>query len=182
VSDLVIAVDDPRADDVQALLERHLAFARSHTPPQDVHALDVVGLMSPAITLFSARRARQLLGVGALRHIDATHGEVKSMHTRDVARGQGVARSLLERVIDVARRRGYQRVSLETGAGDAGTVALRTRRLHPMRPVRHLRAQPEQRVHDAPARVRRPALSPRDSMVAWPRICSTNVRSPTCRS
>jgi putative acetyltransferase len=118
VSDLVIAVDDPRADDVQALLERHLAFARSHTPPQDVHALDVVGLMSPAITLFSARRARQLLGVGALRHIDATHGEVKSMHTRDVARGQGVARSLLERVIDVARRRGYQRVSLETGAGD----------------------------------------------------------------
>jgi putative acetyltransferase len=34
-----IAMDDPRAQDVQALLERHLAFAHHHTPPEGVHAL-----------------------------------------------------------------------------------------------------------------------------------------------
>jgi putative acetyltransferase len=49
----MIAVDDPRADDVRALLARHLEFARAHTPPEDVHALDVDGLVDPAVTFFS---------------------------------------------------------------------------------------------------------------------------------
>src|SRR5438094_8716747 len=31
--DVVIAVDDPRRDDVQALLQAHLAFSRAVTPP-----------------------------------------------------------------------------------------------------------------------------------------------------
>ncbi|MGY2701276.1 hypothetical protein [Nocardioides sp. HB32] len=37
----VIGDGDPRADDVGELLERHLAFANDHTPPQDVRALDL---------------------------------------------------------------------------------------------------------------------------------------------
>ena len=65
--DLVIAVDDPRADDVRALLECHLAFAREVTPPGHVHALDADSLMDPAITLFSARRAAPGAGHGRFR-------------------------------------------------------------------------------------------------------------------
>ena len=84
--DLVIAVDDPGADDVRALLERHLAFAREVTPSGHVHALDADGLMDPTITLFSARRAGVLLGVGALSRLDEAHAELKSMHTSDAAR------------------------------------------------------------------------------------------------
>ena len=58
---LHIAVDDPRADDVAALVARHLAWARLQSPPQAVHALPVDGLLSPAVTLFSVRRVGELL-------------------------------------------------------------------------------------------------------------------------
>ncbi len=75
---LVIAPDDPRAEDVRRLLERHLAFAHEHTPPEDVHALDLGGLLDPSVTLFSARRDQLLVGIGALRQLDERHGELKS--------------------------------------------------------------------------------------------------------
>jgi len=119
VSALAIGIDDPRADDVLALLERHLAFANEHTPPEHVHALDLEGLLDPAVTFFSARRDRQLVAIGALKRLDETHGELKSMHTIEAARGQGIARAMVDHLVGVARQRGYRRVSLETGTPDA---------------------------------------------------------------
>lgn len=35
-----ISIDDPRVEDVRELAECHLAFAKSNTPPEDVHALE----------------------------------------------------------------------------------------------------------------------------------------------
>jgi putative acetyltransferase len=113
--DLVIAVDDPQAGDVRALLDRHLAFAREVTPPGHVHALDHDGLVDPAVTFFGARRGGVLLGVGALKRLDDTHGELKSMHTAEEARGQGVGRAMVDHLLAVAAGRGYRRASLETG-------------------------------------------------------------------
>ncbi|HVU72752.1 MAG TPA: GNAT family N-acetyltransferase [Mycobacteriales bacterium] len=111
-----IAADDPRTPDVVALLERHLAFANEHSPPEDVHALDVGALLDPAITFCSARDgAGTLLGVGALKELDLTHGELKSMHTAAAARGRGVGRAMAKHLLRLARERGYERVSLETG-------------------------------------------------------------------
>jgi putative acetyltransferase len=119
-----ISIDDPRADDVRELLERHLAFARATTPPEDVFALDVDGLLDPSVTLFSYR-AGGLLGVAALKRLDADHAEIKSMHTAEEARGRGVGRALVDHIVDVARERGYRRISLETGAGPAFDPARR---------------------------------------------------------
>lgn len=119
MTDVLIAPDDPRRDDVRALLERHLAFAHQHSPPEDVHALDVDGLLDPALTFFSARVDGVLLGVGALKELDAEHGEVKSMHTAAAARGKGIGRSMLTHLVAVARQRGYRRLSLETSPAEA---------------------------------------------------------------
>ena len=116
---LLIDVDDPSAPDVQALVERHLAFSRSVTPPEGVFALGLAGLSDPGVTVFSARRAGVLEGIGALKQLDATHAEVKSMHTAESARGRGVARAVLDHLLRVARERGYRRVSLETGVMEA---------------------------------------------------------------
>jgi putative acetyltransferase len=115
----VISTDDPRADDLRELLERHLAFARATTAPEDVYALDVNGLVDPAVTFFSYRVEGRPLGVAALKRIDDEHAEIKSMHTAEEARGQGVARALVDHLIAVARERGYRRVSIETGSGPA---------------------------------------------------------------
>lgn len=110
-----IAIDDPRTADVQHLLGRHLTFAHTHTPPQDVHALDLDGLLDPAVTFYSFRRDGELLAVGAIKQLDAGHAEVKSMHTAQGARGRGIGRAMLTHLIGVARQRGCVRVSLETG-------------------------------------------------------------------
>jgi putative acetyltransferase len=107
-----IAPDDPLAGDVGRLLAAHLAFANEHSPPEDVHALDVSGLLDPAVTFFSFRSDGQLLGVGALKRLDDHHAELKSMHTVAAARGRGVGRAMLDHLIRVARDRGFRRLSL----------------------------------------------------------------------
>jgi len=119
VPDWTIEIDDPRRDDVRALLERHLAFAHEVTPPEDVHALDLDGLLQPSITFFSLREGGSLLGVGALKDLGGGETEIKSMHTAQEARGRGVGRAILDHLLGVAAARGARRVSLETGAMDA---------------------------------------------------------------
>ncbi len=122
---LVIAADDPWSDDVRPLLDQHLRFAHEESPPEHVHALPPDRLTQPGVTFFSARRDGTVVAVGALKELDESHGEVKSMHTSAAFRGQGVARAMLTHLLEVAASRGYQRVSLETGGTD-GFVPART--------------------------------------------------------
>jgi putative acetyltransferase len=123
VNDLTFAVDDPRADDVLKLLEVHLNYSYEFSPPEHVHALDIEGLLDPAVTFYSARRNGELLAVGALKQLDDSHGELKSMHTNEPARRQGIGRAMLDHLLQVARQRKYLRVSLETGTMDAYAAA-----------------------------------------------------------
>jgi putative acetyltransferase len=123
VDDGEISIDNPNADDVRALLERHLAFAHEHSPPEDVHALGVDELLDPAVTLFSFRRNGELLGVGALKRLDDRHAELKSMHTAESARRRGIGHAMLDHLLGVARERGFRQVSLETGTMAAFTAA-----------------------------------------------------------
>ena len=121
----MISTDDPRADDIRALLGRHLAYARANTKPEEVYALEVDALAEPGVTFFSYRVDGELLGVAALKRLDAEHAEIKSMHTAEAARGSGIGRALVDHLLAVARERGYRRVSLETGAGPAFADARR---------------------------------------------------------
>jgi putative acetyltransferase len=110
-----IAADDPRKPDVRGLLDRHLEFALAQTPPEHSFALDVPGLLDPAVTLFSFRAGGSLLGIGAIKHLDSQHAEIKSMHIAEAARGRGIGTSMLAHLLGVAHARGFRRVSLETG-------------------------------------------------------------------
>jgi putative acetyltransferase len=110
-----IAVDDPRAADVRELLARHLAFAHANSPSEAVFALDVDGLLDPAVTFFSFRDGGELLAVGALKQLDEGHAELKAMHTAVAARGRGIGRVMVVHLLGVARELGCRRVSLETG-------------------------------------------------------------------
>ena len=112
---LTIAPDDPDRPDVRALLAAHLGFAHEHSPPEDVYALDGSGLRSADISFFSARADGELLGVGALRRLDESHAEIKSMHTVAAARRRGVGRAMLAHLLTTAQAEGCTRVSLETG-------------------------------------------------------------------
>lgn len=116
MNDGTIIEDDPGAVDVRELLARHLDLMHSQSPLEDVHALDLDGLLDQAVTFYSFRLNGQLLGVGALKELDPGHGELKSMHTASAARGRGIGRTMLGHLIGVARSRGYTRLSLETGS------------------------------------------------------------------
>ena len=115
-----IRVDDLAGDEVRALLDEHLAHMRSISPPESVHALDLDALRRPEVTFWSAWSPDgRLLGCGALKALDARHGEIKSMRTATAQRRSGVARALLAHIVAEAQSRGYARLSLETGAEPA---------------------------------------------------------------
>ena len=114
-------LDDPR---VVELLRLHLAAMHVHSPPGTVHALDLSALKHPDVSFFTAWEDGELLGCGALRRLSDAHGEVKSMRTAPRHVRKGVAASLLRHMVGVARQRGYQRVSLETGSGEAFESAI----------------------------------------------------------
>ena len=111
-----IEVDDLSRPALHALLEEHLQSMHALSPPESVHALDLTALQRPDITFWSAWEGPLLLGCGALKELDALHGEVKSMRTPDALRRRGAGRALLALIIQVAQRRGYGRLSLETGS------------------------------------------------------------------
>jgi putative acetyltransferase len=120
-----IEIDDLSRPQIHALLDEHLQSMHSLSPPESVHALDLEKLRRPEITFWTAWEGSLLLGCGALKEIDPTHGEVKSMRTPVAIRRRGVARALLAHIIEVARSRAYERLSLETGSMEAFKPAQR---------------------------------------------------------
>lgn len=111
-----IREDDLSGPEVRQLLDSHLEDLATHSPAESMHAMPADRLTSPDVTFWSVWSGDRVVGCGALKEIDATHGEVKSMRTLDDVRGQGVGGLVLVHLLDEARRRGYQRVSLETGS------------------------------------------------------------------
>ena len=115
--------DDLTGPEIRALLEEHLADMHSISPPESVHALDLDKLRRPDITFWTVwsdgpadGSIGELLGCGALKEIDPTHGEVKSMRTPSASRRIGVGKAMLKHIVEEAMRRRYHRLSLETGS------------------------------------------------------------------
>ncbi|MBO1348031.1 MAG: GNAT family N-acetyltransferase [Hormoscilla sp. GUM202] len=115
-----IKLDDLTGPEIHALLQEHLDDMHRISPPESIHALDLSGLRVPEILFWTVwddiGDEDVLIGCGALKELDATHGEIKSMRTSSQHRRKGVARAVLTHIIEEAKRRGYRRLSLETGA------------------------------------------------------------------
>ena len=114
-----IELDDLARPEVRALLGEHLSNMHELSPPESVHALDITGLQSPDVTFWTVWEGTMLLGCGALKELDPSHGEVKSMRTPRQLRRRGAGRAVLTQIINEARLRGYHRLSLETGSMEA---------------------------------------------------------------
>lgn len=111
-----IEVDDLSSPEIIELLQEHLQTMTLHSPPESVHALDIEALRKPEITFWSLWEGAELMGCGALKELDADHGEIKSMRTAALHLRKGVAGKLLRHILKEAKQRSYQRVSLETGS------------------------------------------------------------------
>lgn len=115
---LNIKLDKLESDEIKALLKRHTAEMEANSPPGSCHYLDLDGLRAADVTVWSIWDGQNLMGCGALKQLDARHGEIKSMHVHSDARGKGIANTMLEYILAEATSRGYTRLSLETGSYD----------------------------------------------------------------
>jgi putative acetyltransferase len=136
---------------VIAMLKFHFETNISVTPKGSAHVFDLSRLKAPDISFWSAWDGDTLVGVGALKRINASDGEIKSMHTLKTARRSGVGAAMLQHIVAEARKMGLTRLLLErifrflrTGPG-----ALRAPRFYGMRAVRGLQTGPQQHLHDA---------------------------------
>ena len=127
---MLIHVDDLTGPEIAAFLEEHIGDMRAVSPPESKHALDLDGLRRPEITFWTAWNDGRLVGCCALKQLDATHGEVKSMRVAKDERGKGIGSALVTHVIREARARRYARVSLEIGAMPYFEPARRLYRRH----------------------------------------------------
>lgn len=117
--EIVIRTEKSLTDELAQILQAHWLFCTSSTPIEHVYALDASKLFSPDITVFGARIDGELVGVGAMRKLDAQHAELKSMHTLAKSRGSGVGKAMVAQIEDFARSSGIERMSLETGTNEA---------------------------------------------------------------
>ena len=113
--------EDPR---VVELLREHLEGMHASSPPGSVFALDLSGLQHPLVSFYTVWDGDDLLGCGALKHVDRETAELKSMRTTARHLRRGAARCMLDHLLMLARARRYKRVCLETGSGPAFEPAL----------------------------------------------------------
>jgi putative acetyltransferase len=114
-----ISVDDLSHPKVHDLLREHLAGMNANSPPGQVFALDFTKLQVPEITFWTAWDSEDLLGCGAIKELRPTQGEIKSMRTSAAHLRRGVGKEILRVILQEACRRGYAKVSLETGSSEA---------------------------------------------------------------
>ena len=120
-----IKIDDLSGAEIAELLRAHLQSLSAISPPESMHALNIDALRRPEITFWSVWEVEALVGCGALKELDALHGEIKSMRTASPHLRKGVASRLLQHIVEEARRRRYRRLSLETGSMESFEPARR---------------------------------------------------------
>ncbi|MBO2458544.1 GNAT family N-acetyltransferase [Actinomadura violacea] len=113
-----IVVDDLSGPEIAEFLEEHVRQMRSITPLESKHALDLDALRRPDVTFWSVMDGGDVVGCGAIKRLDASHAELKSMRTSTVRKRSGIASRLLGHIIAEAERMGFTRLSLETGSDD----------------------------------------------------------------
>jgi putative acetyltransferase len=125
-----IIEDDLQGEAVTELLAFHLAEMHALSPPCKVHAMPVERLRQSDVTFYSAWDGDTLAAVGALREIDASRGELKSMRAAPAYRGRGAGEAILRHLIAEAERRSYTWLGLETGRPAAYAPAQALYRKH----------------------------------------------------
>ena len=108
------AQDIPHARD---MLQEYVAWIALDLAFQEIDA-EVAGLpgdyQPPRGALLVATLDERLVGMIGLRPIDASIGEMKRLYVRPEARGRGLAKQLIARLLDEARRLNYAEIRLDT--------------------------------------------------------------------
>ena len=111
-----IKIDDLTGSEIIGLLQEHLNDMYLTSPPESVHALDLDELRQPDITFWTVWEEDKLAGCSALKELNSAHAEIKSMRTSHEFRRKGFAALMVQHILNQAKVRNYERLSLETGS------------------------------------------------------------------
>jgi putative acetyltransferase len=121
---LIVKQEDPAQPDVVELMRRGEAFSASLYPPESSHHLALDVLRGPEVRFLVARDGEgKALATGAL----VLHGgwaEIERMWVEEAARGQGIAREILNALMVEAGNAGVEILRLETGVASHAALAL----------------------------------------------------------
>ena len=104
--------------EVHELLTKHFVELRAASPEGSAHVLDIPGLQDKSIKFWSLWNNDMLMGCGALKFLGKEHGEFKSIRIHDNFRRKGNGISVINHLINEAKKLNINKLSIETGAGD----------------------------------------------------------------
>ncbi|MEM9738377.1 MAG: GNAT family N-acetyltransferase [Pseudomonadota bacterium] len=104
--------------DIQKLIAIHRAFCDAVSPETACFAVTTDSPELDRFRYWLAMGNEKAIGCIGLNCLDDTHGEVKTMHVLQEARGTGAGDALIEHLVAQARRSGLARLSLETGTSE----------------------------------------------------------------
>ena len=104
--------------EVHELLVKHFIELRSVSPEGSTHVLDINALKDPTIKFWSLWENNTLVGSGALKFLDKSHGEFKSIRVNNKSKNKGNGIKVVNHLINEAKKLNIKKLSLETGAGD----------------------------------------------------------------
>ncbi|MCU1634881.1 MAG: hypothetical protein JWQ68_120 [Cryobacterium sp.] len=111
-----ISIEPPRQAEIERLLHLSAEYAQSLYPPESNFLMSVDELETPDVTFYVARgQDEEAQGIAALVSVAPGRAELKRMFVDPLARGQGIADLLLERIETDAMIRGIREIVLETG-------------------------------------------------------------------
>lgn len=119
-----IAIEIPDQPDVHQLINELDTYLHSLYPAENVYALDIASLLA-ANVLFAVARDAAGVSTGCAAIVRyAQYAEIKRMYVRPQARGQGIARQLIEFLEQKAAEHGCRTFLLETGPDNPEALGL----------------------------------------------------------
>ena len=137
--------------EVHELLSRHFIELRSVSPEGSTHVLDIDGLKSPSIKFWSFWDNKKLIGCGALKLIDKTHGEFKSIRISNKYQKTGYGKKLLNELFKEAKKLNISKISVETGSGEFFLPARKlflSSGFNPCKPFAHYTEDPNSKYYN----------------------------------
>lgn len=117
---LAAAIDirpaDPACPEMAPLIEASQGHGAAETPAESNHTFGVADLSQPGVLFFAAYQSEMPLGCGAIKALRDGSAEVKSVFVHPQARGQGLARQIMDHLEKTAITEGFTALVLETGS------------------------------------------------------------------
>jgi GNAT superfamily N-acetyltransferase len=112
---VIIEAESPDTADARVLIAELEAELAPQYPDESRHGYSVEKLLAEGVAFFLVRADGTPAGCGGVQLVGGTYGELKRMYVRPSFRGTGLAKLILDRLSDHARRHGIRLLRLETG-------------------------------------------------------------------